>query len=840
MCILCVVQKWSRRVATMLPWLLFPLLGLWAFSHLLPPGFRFEFTSPRIACVLVLLVTIFWYEVLMPQLSQWRATNSAKCREQKRREAIEMQKLRKIATRLCRNCLTPYRDQNPGGGKFMCSYCGHVSKRPVLDIPGNDVDSKGVRKECCIFGNDNSNRMRSAVRSNCKGKNGGESSGSDDLCFTTKLCMSTSKASIRYFSKFRRFWRSIFGLASEDDSSSDGDNDDMMFREGENGLGFQESKGEKARRKAEEKRQARLEKELLEEEERKQREEVAKLVEEQRRLRDEKMEAEKVYTRSSTPDREKNSKREAERKRQERRKEKDKGSSKSNSDCEDFERKIGKDSDKKRDLDKKSESGRRDLSKTPSASVKARNSETGNVTKVSTPHTPTRGNGTRYLDRMKGSFMSSSKAFNGSGFFGKGANASLSVTSKASNHIGSVDHIQHSSSQREHVALEIRPQPTGKKSWRQLFTRAPAVHPSTESFSGTSNQTFQTAAHSSFISGQASSSHPLADQISFGLPLPFSLSPFPNGSTSSSPISSSVAEPIYSHIGDPPYKFVSEEPDIFEDPCYVPDPVSLLGPVSESLDNFSLDFGGGIMKDATFERPYGLQNLPRVEVSKPSPIEAPVSRLRIVEERHINHTSYPTTPKLPNADSSPLKGSNNGDEEGMWKMWSPLGQDSFGLIGGSGSWLLPLGQNTSSQEDVRASAQKPLAPPFSKDNQVHSGSISPQRLPNGGPYSPSIPGAHGNNPWFQQTIFQPLPGEREENFPPLNVSQGNVTFCDSRNLSSNFSSEMSPSNQWSKTEGGVNGGGGEENNSAAAAGAVRPHIGGLFSTPDVQSLWSYN
>ncbi|KAL0347551.1 UNVERIFIED_CONTAM: hypothetical protein Scaly_1771100 [Sesamum calycinum] len=135
MCILCVIQKWSRRIATMLPWLVIPLIGLWALSQLLPPAFRFEITSPRLACVLVLLVTLFWYEVLMPQLSAWRVRRNARLRERKRFEAIEMQKLRKTATRRCRNCLTAYRDQNPGGGKFMCSYCGHISKRPVLDLP---------------------------------------------------------------------------------------------------------------------------------------------------------------------------------------------------------------------------------------------------------------------------------------------------------------------------------------------------------------------------------------------------------------------------------------------------------------------------------------------------------------------------------------------------------------------------------------------------------------------------------------------------------------------------------------------------------------------------------
>lgn len=134
----------------MLPWLVIPLIGLWALSQLFPPAFRFEITSPRLACVIVLVVTLGWYEVLMPKLSAWRARRTATLREKKRFEAIEMQKLRKTATRRCRNCLTPYRDQNPGGGKFMCSYCGHISKRPILDLPvppGLGLSNSGILRD---------------------------------------------------------------------------------------------------------------------------------------------------------------------------------------------------------------------------------------------------------------------------------------------------------------------------------------------------------------------------------------------------------------------------------------------------------------------------------------------------------------------------------------------------------------------------------------------------------------------------------------------------------------------------------------------------------------------
>ncbi|CAA3032256.1 stress response NST1 [Olea europaea subsp. europaea] len=100
------------------------------------PFFRFEIASPRLAHVFVLLVTLFWYEILMPRLFAWRVWWNARLKERKRLEAIEIQKLRKDALRRCWNCLTVYRDQNPRGGKFTCSYCGHISKRLVLLIWG--------------------------------------------------------------------------------------------------------------------------------------------------------------------------------------------------------------------------------------------------------------------------------------------------------------------------------------------------------------------------------------------------------------------------------------------------------------------------------------------------------------------------------------------------------------------------------------------------------------------------------------------------------------------------------------------------------------------------------
>lgn len=455
----------------MLPWLVIPLIGLWLLSQLLPPAFRFEITSPRLACVFVLLMTLFWYEILMPQLSAWRMRRNAQLRERKRFEAIEMQKLRKTATRRCRNCLTPYRDQNPGGGKFMCSYCGHISKRPVLDLPvppGLGLSNSGILKDLVgkggkIFNGkvwsdngwmcgqdwlENGNWVGGSLAGNSSyWRNGSGFFGGSDQCLAEK---SYSRILNFAFKAFATFFLSIIWLcrkvfrvsSSRDDSSSDAERRGMLDQRGENGGNCHESKGEKARRKAEEKRQARLEKELMEEEERKQREEVARLVEERRRLRDEKMEAEKERRKGSPPLKERENKKEAEKKRQERKKDKDRGSSKSNSDAEELEKRAGKESDRYR----RSEGDRRDHYKTGAESVKSHAAEVVHTFKGASVSS-NRGNaGSRYLDRVRGTFLSSSRAFTGGAFFGKSSVPTVSREHKSN---AFVDHMQTTTSRRE-------------------------------------------------------------------------------------------------------------------------------------------------------------------------------------------------------------------------------------------------------------------------------------------------------------------------------------------------------------------------------------------------------
>lgn len=282
------------------------------------------------------------------------------------------------------------------------------------------------------------------------GRNGPPFFGGDGRCLPEKPYSGVLvfyKLLSYFFLSIRWLWRKIFRVSSTgDEGSLDAENNGMLSRKGENGANFNESRGEKARRKAEEKRQARIERELLEEEERKQREEVARLVEERRRLRDEQSEAGKEQDKGSTPDSDRGNRREAERRRQEKRKEKDRGSSKSNSDAEDLERKSIREFERKREFDKRSEIEKRDVQKTPTESVRVPTSDTGHAIKSAmNGFSRVSGGGSRYFDRMKGSFSEA-------GLFGRPVHNSATSGTKVNKLIGFGDHIQSTNRREVHPA----------------------------------------------------------------------------------------------------------------------------------------------------------------------------------------------------------------------------------------------------------------------------------------------------------------------------------------------------------------------------------------------------
>ncbi|CAN6903987.1 unnamed protein product [Brassica oleracea] len=750
MCILCVIQKWSRQVATMLPWFVIPLIGLWALSQLLPPAFRFEITSPRLACVFVLLVTLFWYEVLMPQLSTWRVRRNARLRERARLEAIQLQKLKKNATRRCRNCSTPYRDQNPGGGKFMCSYCGHISKRPVLDMPGLDISGSGILKELvgrggkilngkgwsehgCLNRQEWCESSTLSKRSNYWRTNGGDTFDGDENCLVENSYSGGVVFSCRLltslFMSIRWLWRKIFRFSSVDDSSLDPEQRRLLAKQGENGSSYHESRIEKARRKAEEKRQARLEKELSEEEERKQREEVARLVEERRKLRDEAEKCSKVALAAK----EKIIK-EAEKKRQERRKERDKASSKCSSDGKEHDKKTGKETAQKRNVDKNDHLEHDRHSHDRGSNMEKRyghgveNNATSNDTK----------SGGRYFDRMKGTILSSSKAFSDSRLFGRAVTTSA-TSAKENKPIGSADnfHTPAHTNPPELVAVKsflnevetnanpsvvTEPMPTRepRKAWHQLFARSTSV-PVSSSVSTISRPSTkpQEASQTSHVSSQVSPIRTFDNPISFGLPSPFAIPLCSSGSTTSSLGFSPPTEIVFPQPG---------EDEHFEDPCYVPDPISLLGPVSKSLD-----LRAGYETRIGLAKHRAMKNSPTCEISKPSPIESPLSKSRTADEKQAN--------------------------DGSWQMWkSPLGQTGLGLVGGSANWIMPSETARTNEESCMHHVPHHITSSLFAKEDAYSHRDSPESDHQNSVFSPITGGPSNHDPWSQNMFFPALSG----------------------------------------------------------------------------------
>ncbi|KAG5219343.1 stress response protein [Salix suchowensis] len=851
MCILCVIQKWSRRVATMLPWLVIPLIGLWALSQLLPPAFRFEITSPRLACVSVLLFTLFWYEVLVPQLSAWRVRRNAWLRDRKRSEAIELQKLRKTATRKCRNCLTPYKDQNPGGGKFMCSYCGHISKRPVLDMPpGIGISNPGIIKDlvgksgkmlngkawsdngwkCSQEWLDNGGWAGGSIsgKSSYWRKNGSGIFGGDENCLAEKsysgVVIFSCKLLTSFFLSIRWLWRKVFRITSSEDGSSDAGHRAMLAKRCENGENYHESRGDKARRKAEEKRQARLEKELLEEEERMQREEVARLVEERRRLRDEIMEAERDQSRMSP----------LRKKRQERRKEKDKGSSKSNSDAEELEKRAVKESDRKRDVEKKSESEHREHRKSGVESVKGQNIELTHGIKNTPGSSFNRGNaGSRYFDRMKGTFLSSSRAFSG------GENKPISsidpvhvsayrrdvhppdrLSGKASLN-GDDKHIYHP------VLCESQPRTAPKKTWQQLFTRSSPAHPSSNANVICRPISKQAECQAQQSPAQSSPLQSFDNPINFGLPSPFPVSAFPNVPISTSLVSHLLLNQNFPVLWKGPVILYPKNQSFLK--IHVIFLIHIIVGLFQSHLIISVRSGKWFCTrhGIGLERLYAMKNVSASpEVTRPSQLSPAVGQ-RTADEKNNGSNWFSTTPISHDFNTQPVNDMHvNEREHGKCEQLS--------------SWSGWFRFKQINQEDsIPPPSHKTMASLFTKDDQILPGMYSPQKtfLGNGqsGVFSPVI-GSSENEPWLQNTFFPPLSGSNTPFSlkPPEESTQSEMIYQSPTGAATNNAFGPSPVHNCSKNEWGVQGSGEGFGNSSV----TRPNVGGLFSTSDVQ--WSFD
>lgn len=984
---------------------------------MLPPGFRFEVTSPRLACVFVLLITLGWYEVLMPRLSAWRVRRRDLFRERRRIAALEAAKWRKEATRRCRNCLTAYKDQNPAGGRFMCTYCGHVSRRPVLDIsnvalPGSSdgiassgaplpasVAQNGVGGAASDLGGKNPRLWNGKELPDKVSWTGGKSwmggkilpsgswlgeswlgiasywghniasykgfDGGWERCSVDQSDSSAVNFLLRILGLFffctRWVWKKLFSGASSGEDGALNASQKAGSKKAEDGFNSQGNKGEKARRKAEEKRQARLEKEMLEEEERKQREEVARLVEERRRLRDEKLETEKVSEKEVAPEleRENRREREAEKRRQEKAKEKEKssGKDKSYSDVEEGKKKNYKENERKSESDKKGETERREVQKNAShhAIENCKSIETllahGEAGFKNNDHGMKGGMNaaaktcdSQFLDNTKGSFIYPSKSSGlhtskVTSFWGKSLQTASSLGIKSGKPVNSGEtpqiSIPHGSPSLH--SKQSTNSPWNRMAWAKVWgkgsgitskdvskqviavTNTENVHggsveagkpamngmgknPGTafpqspviadlqmaskatiqtkswqELFSSTSNSL--SAPSSSDTGIQLDWQHPAEtgtvpasleadpmgsspNSICFGSSAPVTLGPSstPSVFSNSVLISVSAAESVNSSgtysLPDslPLVNSVTGKTDTFEDPSYVPDPVSLLGPISESLDTFPLDLGTGLSSDTVRSgvpsAGYGPISAP---VNKPASAECHLSELLpsgIVDEVRYAGDQLPSITQPWDLPSLSLDGPNRASEQGEWQMWDTpqVGQCEIGILGETSNWNLSNGNGISDQyKDFMKPLPLRTGRPLFK-SEDHLPCVFSQQTTHIIPNQSVAPVSSSNSLWLNQPAFEPAAGSWDEScHPQSRPSFANGTMKELEAVAYDSHNTQSPTRLWFES---LQEGDKVENNcslersetsswSTTAKILARPHIGGIYATPDVQSVWSY-
>lgn len=976
---------------------------------MLPPGFRFEVTSPRLACVFVLLITLGWYEVLMPRLSTWRERRRDLLRERRRIAALEAAKWRKEATRRCRNCLTAYRDQNPAGGRFMCTYCGHVSRRPVLDIsnvaiPGSSdgIAASGAPLPACIAQNGIAGAAGDLGGKNLRLWNGKELPdrvswtggkswmggklwpsgswlggswlgiasywvhnivsykgvyGGWERCSVDQSESSAVNFLLRILGLFlfctRWVWKKLFSGASSGEDGALNASQKAGSKKSEDGFNSQGNKGEKARRKAEEKRQARLEKEMLEEEERKQREEVARLVEERRRLRDEKLEAEKVSEKEVAPEleRENRREREAERRRQDKVKEREKSSGKDKSypDVEEAKKKNYKENERKSESDKKGETERRDVQKNAShhAIENYKSIETlqahGEAGFKNSDHGMKGGMNaaakicdSQPLDNTKGSFIYPSKSSGPhsskvTSFWGKSLQTASSLGMKSGKPVNSGEtpqiSIPHGSTSLH--SKQSTNSPWNRMAWAKVWGKGSGINskdvsnqqviavtnsveagklPMNGKNTGTTfpqppviadlqmatKATNQTKSWQELFSSTSDSSSALSsadtgiqldwqhaaatgtvlasleadpmgsspNSICFGSSAPVTLVPAstPSVFSNSVVISVSAAESVnssgtYSPTDSLPLvNSVTGKTDTFEDPSYVPDPVSLLGPISGSLDTFPLDLGTGLSSDTVRSgvpsAGYGPISAP---INKPASTECHLSELLpsgIVDEVRYAGDQLPLITQPWGLPSLSLDGPNRASEQGEWQMWDTpqVGQCEIGILGETSNWNLSNGNGISDQyKDFMKPLPQRTGPPLFKSEDHLPCAFSQQTthiIPNQSVASVS----RSNSLWLNQPAFEPAAGSWDGSCHPQSPpSFANGTMKELEAVAYDSHSKQSPTRLWFES---LQEGDKVENNcsversgtsswSTTAKILTRPHIGGIYATPDVQSVWSY-
>ncbi|KAB1224600.1 hypothetical protein CJ030_MR2G009991 [Morella rubra] len=253
---------------------------------------------------------------------------------------------------------------------------------------------------------------------------------------------------------------------------------------------------------------------------------------------------------------------------------------------------------------------------------------------------------------MRGTIISSSRAFTGGSLFGKGAATSTPATiMKENKSNSSVDHVHAFPQKRDlfpHELVTGKPSANGDE---KNFNRP-------TKYKVPSRRSKPTVLQSGIINTVIES-----NKLWTAIPIYIVF------------LSKWICRQLFrfltcnrtnlSRMEEPLHVFIHEEPNLFEDPCYVPDPVSFLRPVSESLDNFQLDVGTGFAKEMGLERPRALKKVSASsEVNKLSPIESPMSR-----EKHTTSNWFTSTTRA-QAMHTASANDSTANETGTWQMWN--------------------------------------------------------------------------------------------------------------------------------------------------------------------------
>jgi len=284
-----------------------------------------------------------------------------------------------------------------------------------------------------------------------------------------------------------------------------------------------------------------------------------------------------------------------------------------------------------------------------------------------------------------------------------------------------------------------------------------------------------------------------------------------------------------------------EESELFEDPCYIPDPATLLGPVSKSLhslDDFPMDLGSRFVADAKKEISPLLRNT-STDV-KPSPIEAPMSRLRLSREKPSPIGQACGSPRTRDSQNSHHDDAIHSNDQGSWQMWdTPMGLDSLGIVGGSVNRLLPTVPNKLYKDDsMQPLAQNIMQPYISKDTHVYSGTSNLNnysgRYHRDDAFIPLSTGFKDDIPWLQKNIFHESPnGDTESRLPR---EMDNVAYDNPNRSVISHPYEHFSSDRWLKPE-WITPGIEEVGNTKLSR---PPPTGGLFpADQDLQSAWSF-